>query len=817
MLDNAYKIIAGKEVAERSKWSIISSDLSEYYEHPETINLGEAIFEKIKLRCGDTILEDNVYGLLDCGANLYGLIDDEIAERLKAKPSGIKYIRGVTGNLLEQKITVLQFVYRSVRGEGLFYVMERCLERFGTPVLIGRPLFDKENENLGGYYPIQPEKIIKWRIKSQLNYVPQAFTVDFNGVLRELKRHSVNEVAKVFGLNDKQMKTLLKFVRSTKYEEWVKENQESLTISDYQIKFGTPYAQITGIIDEFSEKLKKYPQLTPEDKRKIRKKSTELYERLNGLINDKQHELEATTSVYNVSPTNSHSRQCQTKNDLQGHNFLEGCIENHKYKCPECAKSDVEQNEHETVCASCGLVLSYSIVDDRYLTRESEKQRSIRSQQYVTQGDRIDFVGGLGTFIDYKNAKYLRDAYGNLLSPSKQNLYGRLKKTYSQFFRIKNHETEYRNFKVLRQISRYLKLNISIRADAAYWFLKVIKHEKKVINGVSLMATCIYHANKRENRKGVLRLREILKAFRLFGYRVSRKLILRDLMLYKKIFAIPTTPQKSESYIDQFVAAICNSVDLEIRIESKGLKDQFFLNASKNSDQKTPWTVIEYWNRLSANSKTILKYLTPWQRGGKDPATLAAATIYLADDIMSKQHGHKKAITQDLIAECVSRECLEDPVNVLSLRWMYSKLLKPLFKKYMKKSEDYIDKLVETICSSKEFEERIKSKKLTDQYYIGGSRKIAWSAKEYEWRLKNTSFSILKDLPAEKRKRRNPYILAAATIYLAELKMRKQHGHEKAITQALISKCVKRELNMDIKTDAIRAYYASVLKPCFEI
>jgi len=48
------------------------------------------------------------------------------------------------------------------------------------------------------------------------------------------------------------------------------------------------------------------------------------------------------------------------------------------------------------------------------------------NKQYVALGERNDYIGGLGAFIDYENSKYLREKTGKLLPLDEQKLYRRL-------------------------------------------------------------------------------------------------------------------------------------------------------------------------------------------------------------------------------------------------------------------------------------------------------------------------------------------------------------------------------------------------------
>ena len=119
-------------------------------------------------------------------------------------------------------------------------------------------------------------------------------------------------------------------------------------------------------------------------------------------------------------------------------------------QCPECG-GNILLTSFEKICQECGLVVDKFFKESSYLFNEVIKKSNL-SKQYVALGERTDFIGGLGSFIDYENSKYLRDKSGKLLSPNEQRLFRRLKKNYSQFLRIKNHETEYRIFNILNKI-----------------------------------------------------------------------------------------------------------------------------------------------------------------------------------------------------------------------------------------------------------------------------------------------------------------------------------------------------------------------------
>ncbi|GAI62254.1 unnamed protein product, partial [marine sediment metagenome] len=69
-------------------------------------------------------------------------------------------------------------------------------------------------------------------------------------------------------------------------------------------------------------------------------------------------------------------------------------------KCSECGGS-VITNSFEMICKECGLVLDKIYKDSSYIFNEVNAKNSL-NKQYVALGERTDYIGGLGTFIDYE-------------------------------------------------------------------------------------------------------------------------------------------------------------------------------------------------------------------------------------------------------------------------------------------------------------------------------------------------------------------------------------------------------------------------------
>lgn len=322
--------------------------------------------------------------------------------------------------------------------------------------------------------------------------------------------------------------------------------------------------------------------------------------------------------------------------------------------CPECGGITISTS-FEMICKECGLVLDKLFKESSYVFNKKDLKGNL-SKQFVAVGNRTDFIGSLGTFIDYENSKYLKDKFGKLLPPQEQRLFRRLKKNYSQFLRIKSHETEYRIFNILNKIAIYLALNKNIKNNAAYYYKKILKYEKKVINNISLIAFCIFYAARKETHNAPVTINEISKAFQNFGHRVNPRLILRDGVRYKKYLSKKSEPHQSEDYLIRLLNDVISHNELNERLAKK----------------KITWTKEEFQNELTQKCRDILSKLSRWKRGGRNPFILTGAIIYLADKLLAQENNQKAILTQNLISEATN-------IAEYSIRDHYVNLLKPLF------------------------------------------------------------------------------------------------------------------------------------------
>ncbi|MEM3593805.1 MAG: hypothetical protein QXS27_03665, partial [Candidatus Jordarchaeaceae archaeon] len=111
----------------------------------------------------------------------------------------------------------------------------------------------------------------------------------------------------------------------------------------------------------------------------------------------------------------------------------------------------------------------------------------------------------------------------------------------------------------------------------------------------------------------------------------------------------------------------------------------------------------------------------------------------------------------------------------------------------IRKSEEYLPRIVSDIVSSPLVENRLRERFLT--------------AEEYRNLLLQKSYSILTEIDSANRGGRNPYIFAVSTVYCADRMLSKKTGKKPILTQKILAKIAK------VAEYSIRDHYTSVLKP----
>ncbi len=111
----------------------------------------------------------------------------------------------------------------------------------------------------------------------------------------------------------------------------------------------------------------------------------------------------------------------------------------------------------------------------------------------------------------------------------------------------------------------------------------------------------------------------------------------------------------------------------------------------------------------------------------------------------------------------------------------------------IRKSEDYLPRIISDIMSSPIIEHRLKER--------------GFNIEDYRSLLTQKSHYILNNIDNIKRGGRNPYIFAVSTVYCADRILSKKIERKPILTQKILAKITK------VAEYSIRDHYTSVLKP----
>jgi len=315
-------------------------------------------------------------------------------------------------------------------------------------------------------------------------------------------------------------------------------------------------------------------------------------------------------------------------------------IENNLIDCTNCKHEVIlDPIKGEYICVECGLVINKEYVPPSYKINEFNNTGHRNStSSFVALGDRLNIVDGLGSYMDYQFSSYFHDKNGLPLSSKKQALFKRLKYRYDLRARIDKQETDYRTLMTLNRICSMMEsINQNMKNRAAYLYQKFIKKLKKgeFYNHLNLIAVCIYLAAKETKDSAPLTVKEIATAFKKLNHRVSTKSIIKTALLIKpkfqEIFQSHKST-KSEEYLPKIIHKITTNNEIRNRLKKLGISE------------------FEYEKALLNESQNILFQIPDDKRGGRNPYILAVATIYAADQNLSKNWKRRAILTQHLLS-----------------------------------------------------------------------------------------------------------------------------------------------------------------------
>ncbi|MHA1299267.1 MAG: TFIIB-type zinc ribbon-containing protein [Candidatus Helarchaeota archaeon] len=317
------------------------------------------------------------------------------------------------------------------------------------------------------------------------------------------------------------------------------------------------------------------------------------------------------------------------------------------------------------ICSNCGLVISQYYVAPTYkMNPVNNDKNNSSARHYISLGERLHIIDGLGSFIDYEHSNFFSDSQGIPLSAKSQALFKRLK-YYDLRARIAKKETDYRALKTLNHVIQKLKLNSQIRDRAAYFYHKIIKNKTngKITNHILLISLCLLLAVREYKENAPVTIQEIAKTFRVLGHRVSERGIIQlGLKIrpnFNKIFK--NKIRRSEEYLPRIISDIMKYPKVKLRLIQYKIDN------------------IEYESNLRQQTRKILEIIDFKKRGGRNPYIFAVASVYAADQLISSNKKIHSILTQKILSEAT--HCAE-----YSIRDHWRGLLYDFIKKLKNKN-----------------------------------------------------------------------------------------------------------------------------------
>ncbi len=298
--------------------------------------------------------------------------------------------------------------------------------------------------------------------------------------------------------------------------------------------------------------------------------------------------------------------------------------------CPDCSGFLVTSQGH-VVCAECGLVLSREYVLPTYQMGERPNSDSPDASMYVSLGNRMHIVDGLGSYIGFHKDRYFQDFQGHALSGRMQKKFKRLKTIYSTRIRIGKNEAKYRALRTLNHVSKLLMVNEQVRDRTAYLYKKVVNEAAgNVSNNILLIAVCLLMAVREFKEEAPITLDEIADVFEKCGHRVNVRAIVREALRLKSLTGSSPEIRKPEDYVPRVISMLMNNPRVISKVQSRG------------------WELKDYENALRNKILEVLKMIPASKRGGRNPFIFTVSAAYASDREIAIQYRKRAVLTQKL-------------------------------------------------------------------------------------------------------------------------------------------------------------------------
>lgn len=286
------------------------------------------------------------------------------------------------------------------------------------------------------------------------------------------------------------------------------------------------------------------------------------------------------------------------------------------------------------VCMDCGLVVSREYVLPTYQMGEEQYGDSPDATVYVSLGNRMHIVDGLGSYIGFHKDRYFQDAHGQVLSARMQKRFKRLKTIYSTRIRIGKNEAKYRALRTLNHVSKLLMMNEQVRDRTAYLYKKVLTESPtKITNNILLMAVCLLMAVREFKEEAPITLEEIADVFEKCGHRVNVRAIVREALRLKSLIGYSPEIRRPEDYVPRVISMLVNNAKVISKVKARG------------------WNPKRYENTLRDKVISVLEMIPSSKRGGRNPFIFAVSAAYASDRLIANEHGKRFVLTQKLASK----------------------------------------------------------------------------------------------------------------------------------------------------------------------
>ncbi|MBC7120068.1 MAG: hypothetical protein H5T33_00585 [Candidatus Methanosuratus sp.] len=273
--------------------------------------------------------------------------------------------------------------------------------------------------------------------------------------------------------------------------------------------------------------------------------------------------------------------------------------------CDECKSVLVPDGNGSLVCVECGLVHAYH---DDYAQSVGRKQR-------------------LGSLIT-KGTPFFTDSSEMRLSPEIQAKYARLKRLQESAYNGSCFDL-FQFHRDLESIARELSLPGDATDTALRFFDELLsKFRNPYGNYGMLMAVCLASVLREFGDRTPVCLSELVDAFRRRGYRLSVKVVAKNLSFHSSFIPFNKKFRKPEDYVGRVIEKLRASAFIQVRIRLLGFEPE------------------DYFERLLILSKSLLSKLPPPRRSGKNPYLLAASAVFMANATLAESRSAENILTK---------------------------------------------------------------------------------------------------------------------------------------------------------------------------